>query len=152
MCGICGVWEYGASEGRVERSLIERMRDQMPHRGPDDTGELIFDAGRGGFGFRRLSIIDLSPAGHQPMHGCTEKVWLAFNGEVYNHATLRSQLEERGHRYRSRTDSETILHQYEERGLDFVHDLEGDYAIAIWDEEREQLTLVRDRIGVKPLC
>lgn len=151
MCGICGVWEYGAAEGRVEESLIERMRDEMPHRGPDDAGALLFDGGRGGFGFRRLSIIDLSPAGHQPMHGCTPRVWLAFNGEVYNHATLREKLQERGHVYRSRTDSETILHQYEERGLDFVHDLEGDYGIAIWDEEREQLVLVRDRIGVKPL-
>lgn len=151
MCGICGVWEYGAAEGRVESALVERMRDEMQHRGPDDAGALIFDGGRGGFGFRRLSIIDLSPAGHQPMHGCTERVWLAFNGEVYNHATLRAGLEARGHRYRSRSDSETILHQYEERGLDFVHDLEGDYGIAIWDEEREQLVLVRDRIGVKPL-
>ncbi len=151
MCGICGIWEYGATEGRVEEALVERMRDQMPHRGPDDAGVHIFDEGRGGFGFRRLSIIDLSPAGHQPMHGCTTQLWLAFNGEVYNHATLRASLEERGHRYRSRTDSETILHQYEERGLDFVHDLEGDYGIAIWDAEREQLVLVRDRIGVKPL-
>lgn len=151
MCGICGVWEYGRSEGRIDASLVERMRDQMPHRGPDDAGALLFDGERGGFGFRRLSIIDLSPAGHQPMHGCTTKVWLAFNGEVYNHAALREGLEARGHRYRSRSDSETILHQYEERGLDFVHDLEGDYSIAIWDEEREQLVLVRDRIGVKPL-
>ncbi len=151
MCGICGVWEYGAAEGRVERPLIERMRDEMAHRGPDDTGELIFDRGRGGFGFRRLSIIDLTPAGHQPMHGCNEKVWLVFNGEVYNHAVLREGLEARGHRYRSRSDSETILHLYEERGLDFVNDLEGDYGIAIWDETREQLVLVRDRIGVKPL-
>ena len=151
MCGICGVWEYGASEGRVAESLVERMRDEMQHRGPDDAGALLFDGARGGFGFRRLSIIDLSPAGHQPMHGCATQVWLAFNGEVYNHATLRSRLEERGHVYRSRTDSETILHLYEERGLDFVHDLEGDYAIAIWDEERAQLVLVRDRIGVKPL-
>jgi asparagine synthase (glutamine-hydrolysing) len=151
MCGICGIWEYGASAGRVAESLVERMRDEMQHRGPDDAGALLFDGARGGFGFRRLSIIDLSPAGHQPMHGCDTQVWLAFNGEVYNHATLRAGLEERGHVYRSRTDSETILHLYEERGLDFVHDLEGDYAIAIWDEAREQLTLVRDRIGVKPL-
>ena len=70
MCGICGVWEYGASEGSVETSLLVRMRDEMTHRGPDDAGDLIFDDHRGGFGFRRLSIIDLSAAGHQPMHGC----------------------------------------------------------------------------------
>jgi asparagine synthase (glutamine-hydrolysing) len=151
MCGICGVWEYGASEGRVERSLVERMRDEMPHRGPDDAGELLFDEGRGGLGFRRLSIIDLSEAGHQPMRGCTGDVWLVFNGEIYNHARLREGLEERGHTYASRTDSETILHLYEERGLDFVQDIEGDYAIALWDNARERLVLVRDRIGVKPL-
>ncbi|HKC64351.1 MAG TPA: asparagine synthase (glutamine-hydrolyzing) [Pyrinomonadaceae bacterium] len=151
MCGICGVWEYGATSGRTERALLERMRDQMQHRGPDDAGELIFDEARGGFGFRRLSIIDLSEAGRQPMHGCTDDVWLVFNGEIYNHADLREGLEERGHVYASRTDSETIIHLYEERGLDFVHEIEGDYAICIWDARREQLTLVRDRIGVKPL-
>ncbi|HYG80543.1 MAG TPA: asparagine synthase (glutamine-hydrolyzing), partial [Pyrinomonadaceae bacterium] len=151
MCGICGVWEYGAANGRVERALVERMRDEMPHRGPDDAGSLLFDEGRGGLGFRRLSIIDLSEAGHQPMHGCTESVWLVFNGEIYNHARLREGLEARGHVYASRTDSETILHLYEERGLDFVHDIEGDYAICLWDERAGRLTLVRDRIGVKPL-
>ena len=151
MCGICGVWEYGASQGSIEPSLLVRMRDEMTHRGPDDSGELIFDDRRGGFGFRRLSIIDLSPAGHQPMHGCDQQTWLVFNGEIYNHATLRAGLEERGHRYASRTDSETILHLYEERGLDFIHDIEGDYAIAIWDARAQQLVLVRDRIGVKPL-
>ena len=151
MCGICGVWEYGAAEGRVERALVERMRDVMTHRGPDDAGELIFDEGRGGFGFRRLSIIDLSEAGHQPMHGCTDRVWLVFNGEIYNHARLREGLEERGHIYSSRTDSETILHLYEERGLDFVYEIEGDYAIALWDADRERLVLARDRAGVKPL-
>ena len=151
MCGICGVWEYGASVGRVEVSLLARMRDEMVHRGPDDSGELIFDEGRGGFGFRRLSIIDLSAAGHQPMHGCDERNWLVFNGEIYNHAQLRSGLEERGHKYASRTDSETILHLFEERGLDFVDDIEGDYAIALWDSANERLVLVRDRIGVKPL-
>src|SRR5687768_8980645 len=155
MCGICGVWEYGASEGSIETSLLERMRDEMTHRGPDDAGELIFDERRGGFGFRRLSIIDLSPAGHQPMRGCDDgahaRTWLVFNGEIYNHEKLRAGLEQRGHRYTSRTDSETILHLYEERGLDFIHDIEGDYAIAIWDAHGEQLVLVRDRIGVKPL-
>jgi asparagine synthase (glutamine-hydrolysing) len=151
MCGICGVWEYGAGEGRIESSLLTRMRDEMTHRGPDDAGELIFDKRRGGFGFRRLSIIDLSAAGHQPMHGCDDRTWLVFNGEIYNHAVLRADLEKRGHKYSSRTDSETILHLYEERGLDFIHDLEGDYGIALWDANKEQLVLVRDRIGVKPL-
>jgi asparagine synthase (glutamine-hydrolysing) len=151
MCGICGVWEYGAALGNVQGDLIVRMRDEMQHRGPDDAGELIFDDARGGLGFRRLSIIDLSEAGHQPMHGCTDQLWLVFNGEIYNHATLREGLESRGHIYASRTDSETILHLYEERGLDFVHDIEGDYAIALWDAKLERLVLVRDRIGVKPL-
>src|SRR5690348_16064622 len=151
MCGICGVWEYGASEGSVDTSLIARMRDEMTHRGPDDAGDLLFDDRRGGFGFRRLSIIDLSAAGHQPMHGCDQNTWLVFNGEIYNHADLRTGLEARGHKYASRTDSETIIHLYEERGLDFIHDIEGDYAIALWDAAKQQLVLVRDRIGVKPL-
>ncbi|MBV8858266.1 MAG: asparagine synthase (glutamine-hydrolyzing) [Acidobacteria bacterium] len=152
MCGICGVWEYGSAEGRVEAPLVESMRDRMPHRGPDDAGVELFDEGRLGLGFRRLSIIDLSPAGHQPMRGCEgEGVWLVFNGEIYNHAKLREGLEQRGHVYRSRTDSETILHLYEERGLDFVKELEGDYAIAVWDEARDRLVLARDRVGVKPL-
>jgi asparagine synthase (glutamine-hydrolysing) len=151
MCGICGIWEYGASEGRVELSLVERMRDEMTHRGPDDAGAKVMDKARLGLGFRRLSIIDLSPAGNQPMHGCSDRVWLVFNGEIYNHARLREGLEQRGHVYTSHTDSETILHLYEERGLDFVNELEGDFAVALWDADREQLVLVRDRIGVKPL-
>jgi asparagine synthase (glutamine-hydrolysing) len=151
MCGICGVWEYGATEGRVDLALIGRMRDQMTHRGPDDAGEVAFDAGRGGLGFRRLSIIDLSAAGHQPMQGCTDRLWLVFNGEIYNHAPLREGLQERGHKYKSRTDSETILHLYEERGVDFVNHIEGDYAIALWDADKGELLLARDRIGVKPL-
>src|ERR1043166_2822928 len=151
MCGICGIWEYGAARGNIDRDLVVSMRDVMTHRGADDAGELIFDDGRGGFGFRRLSIIDLSAAGHQPMHGCTDRLWLVFNGEIYNHAKLREELIQRGHVYASRTDSETILHLYEERGLDFIHELEGDYAIAIWDADHERLVLARDRAGVKPL-
>jgi len=151
MCGICGVWEYQAAAGQVDSPLIARMRDQMVHRGPDDSGEHIFDERRGGFGFRRLSIIDLSAAGHQPMRGCDERLWLVFNGEIYNHARLRQGLKERGHRYGSLTDSETILHLYEEKGVDFVSEIEGDFAIALWDEKAEQLVLARDRVGVKPL-
>src|SRR5256885_16843652 len=151
MCGICGIWEYGATEGRVELPLVESMRDEMTHRGPDDKGAVIVDQGRGGLAFRRLSIIDLSPAGNQPMHGCTDRVWLVFNGEIYNHAQLRQGLEQRGHVYASQTDSETILHLYEERGLDFVNEIEGDFAIALLEADRERLVLARDRAGVKPL-
>jgi asparagine synthase (glutamine-hydrolysing) len=152
MCGIVGIWEYGSSASRVDMPLLERMRDTMPHRGPDDTGSYIFDDGRGGFGFRRLSIIDLSPAGHQPMSGCDGKnIWLVFNGEIYNHADLRPDLEKRGHQYHSKTDSETIIHLYEARGVDFVNEIEGDFGIAIWDEAAGRLSLYRDRMGVKPL-
>ncbi|HST53303.1 MAG TPA: asparagine synthase (glutamine-hydrolyzing) [Pyrinomonadaceae bacterium] len=152
MCGICGVWEYGAASGRVEVATVERMRDTMTHRGPDDAGAEILDGGRLGFGFRRLSIIDLSHAGHQPMRGCEGRgMWLVFNGELYNHADLRAELEARGHVYKSRTDSETIIHLYEERGLDFVKEIEGDFALALWDSDRERLVLARDPLGVKPL-
>jgi asparagine synthase (glutamine-hydrolysing) len=136
----------------VESTLIEQMRDTMPHRGPDDAGVEILDNGRLGLGFRRLSIVDLSPAGNQPMRGCAERnTWVAFNGEIYNHADLRKELERRGHNYASRTDTETILHLYEEAGISFVDQIEGDFAIALWDAAREELLLVRDRLGVKPL-
>lgn len=152
MCGIVGVWEYGAGADRVSMPLVEKMRDTMPHRGPDDAGACIFDNGRGAFGHRRLSIVDLSAAGHQPMRGCAKRdVWLTFNGEIYNHASLRAGLEERGHVFNSQTDSEAIIHLYEERGIDFVDEIEGDFAIALWDSHAERLVLCRDRLGVKPL-
>lgn len=152
MCGICGVWEYGATSGRVGHSLIERMRDTMPHRGPDSVGTRVLDHDRLGLGFRRLSIIDLSLAGNQPMTGCPGRdIWLVFNGEIYNHEELRSGLLKRGHQYKSRSDSETLLHLYEELGIEFINEIEGDFAIAIWDGERDRLLLARDRVGVKPL-
>jgi asparagine synthase (glutamine-hydrolysing) len=152
MCGICGVWEYGAGGGGVEASLVGRMRDEMSHRGPDDAGVALFDGGRLGFGHRRLSIVDLSRAGHQPMRGCAPlDVWTVFNGEIYNHAALREGLERRGHAYASRTDTETILHLYEECGLGFVRELEGDFGLALWDGARRRLVLARDPLGVKPL-
>ncbi|MGA9769962.1 MAG: asparagine synthase (glutamine-hydrolyzing) [Blastocatellia bacterium] len=151
MCGICGIFEYGAAEPAVTASLVARMRDTMTHRGPDDAGVYVTPDARVGLGNRRLAIVDLSPAGHNPMPNEDGRVWITFNGEIYNHERLRPGLIERGHRYRSHADTETIIHLYEERGLDFVQELEGDFAIAIWDERERRIVLARDRIGVKPL-
>lgn len=151
MCGICGIYEYGASKPAVSDSLIVRMRDTMVHRGPDDAGVYITEDRRVGLGNRRLSIVDLSSAGRNPMPNEDGRVWITFNGEIYNHESLRPGLEAKGHRYRSRTDTETIIHLYEERGLDFVEELEGDFAIGLWDDVARRLVLARDRIGVKPL-
>lgn len=151
MCGICGIYEYGASHPAVSDALVVRMRDTMTHRGPDDAGVYVSEDRRVGLGNRRLAIVDLSPAGRNPMPNENLRVWITFNGEIYNHESLRPGLEARGHRYRSRTDTETIIHLYEERGLDFVHELEGDFAIGIWDEDANRIVLARDRIGVKPL-
>ncbi|HWC77529.1 MAG TPA: asparagine synthase (glutamine-hydrolyzing), partial [Blastocatellia bacterium] len=139
------------SDPTVDESIVSRMRDTMSHRGPDDVGVYIDRDKRVGLGHRRLSIVDLSPAGHNPMANEDHRVWITFNGEIYNHASLRPGLIEKGHEYRSRSDTETIIHLYEERGLDFVHELEGDFAIALWDENQRRLVLARDRIGVKPL-
>jgi asparagine synthase (glutamine-hydrolysing) len=151
MCGICGIYEYGVSQPAVSDSLVVRMRDTMTHRGPDDAGVYVTEDRRVGLGNRRLSIVDLSPAGRNPMPNEDGRVWITFNGEIYNHESLRPGLEARGHRYRSRTDTETIIHLYEERGLDFVDELEGDFAIGLWDEVAQRIVLARDRIGVKPL-
>jgi len=151
MCGICGIYEYGVSQPAVSDSLVVRMRDTMTHRGPDDAGVYVTEDRRVGLGNRRLAIVDLTPAGRNPMPNEDGRVWITFNGEIYNHESLRPGLEAKGHRYRSRTDTETIIHLYEERGLDFVDDLEGDFAIGLWDEAARRLVLARDRIGVKPL-
>src|SRR5262249_38070077 len=151
MCGICGVYEYAAASPSVSDELIDRMRDSMTHRGPDDAGTYVSRDRRTGLGNRRLSIVDLSPAGHTPMPNEDQTVWITFNGEIYNHEKLRPRLIERGHRYRSQTDTETVIHLYEEYGSDFVRHLDGDFALALWDEKTRELILARDRIGVKPL-
>ena len=150
MCGICGIWNYKTKEP-VPPSLLRNMTDSMTHRGPDDSGLHFDDAAGVGLGFRRLSIIDLSPAGHQPMSNEDGTVWLVFNGEIYNFLDLRPQLEAKGHVFRSRTDSEVIIHQYEERGIEWLNDLNGMFGLAIWDATKRRLVLARDRIGKKPL-
>jgi asparagine synthase (glutamine-hydrolysing) len=150
MCGICGIWNYRDATP-VDRALMRRMTDGMAHRGPDDSGIYFDDTNGVGLGFRRLAIIDLSPAGHQPMANEDETVWIAFNGEIYNFQELRPDLQARGHRFRSRSDTEVILHHYEDRGPAAISDLHGMFGLAIWDSRRRQMLLARDRLGKKPL-
>ena len=150
MCGIAGALAF--TDGfATDAATVRRMADTVAHRGPDDAGAHCPGDDRVGLAHRRLSIIDLSPAGHQPMGNEDGSAWITYNGEVYNHAALRSELEARGHRYRSHTDTETIVHLYEEEGPSCVERLEGMFAFAIWDARRRRLFLARDRLGVKPL-
>jgi asparagine synthase (glutamine-hydrolysing) len=145
MCGICGITDF---TGPVDDGLVGRMSDLIRHRGPDDDG--MEGSGAATLGFRRLSIIDIAGS-HQPMANEDGTIWLVFNGEIYNYRSLRPELERRGHRFSTTGDGETILHLYEEHGLDFVHHLNGMFAIGLWDSRLERLVLVRDRLGVKPL-
>ncbi len=147
MCGITGVMDF-ADNARVEPGVLRRMCDVMTHRGPDDEG--IYNAGPVGLGIRRLSIIDLT-TGHQPLSNEDGSLWIVFNGEIYNHAELRAQLEARGHLYRTHSDTETIVHLYEEYGHDCVQHLTGMFAFAIWDASKQRLFVARDRLGIKPL-
>ncbi len=150
MCGICGVLAFNDNFAHDER-VVRAMRDTMIHRGPDDAGVWSSPKGRATLGHRRLSIVDVSHSGHQPMSNEDASVWVTFNGEIYNHAELRAELEANGHRYRSRCDTETIVHLYEDEGERCVERLDGMFAIAIWDERRRELFLARDRLGKKPL-
>jgi asparagine synthase (glutamine-hydrolysing) len=135
----------------LDEATVLRMTDALKHRGPDDVGAYVHRECRIALGHRRLSIIDLSRAGHQPMSNEDGTVWITYNGEVYNHAALRSELQARGHRFRSATDTEAIVHLYEEDGLGCVARLQGMFAFAIFDARRRELVLARDRLGVKPL-
>jgi asparagine synthase (glutamine-hydrolysing) len=150
MCGITGLVRFSDAVPLSE-GIVTRMSDAIRHRGPDDSGTLVLEGDGVGLGHRRLSIIDLSAAGHQPMPNEDSSIWIVFNGEIYNHEALRAELESKGHRYRSHTDSETIIHLYEEEGPGCVERLEGMFAFAIWDGRRKELFLARDRLGVKPL-
>ncbi len=142
MCGICGFnW--------ADERLIEGMKSRLVHRGPDDHGSHVADGIS--LGHRRLSIVDLSEAARQPLCNEDGTVWITFNGEIYNHLQLRSRLQAKGHVFRSRSDTEAIVHAYEEYGLDFARHLDGMFALAIWDAPRRRLVLARDRLGMKPL-
>jgi asparagine synthase (glutamine-hydrolysing) len=145
MCGICGVLRHG---GDADPSALEAMNSALVHRGPDDQGSLV--DGPAGLAARRLSIIDLE-GGHQPIANEDATVHVVQNGEIYNHAELRRELEGRGHAFRTRCDTEVLVHLYEEHGPDFVERLRGMFAIALWDSRRRRLLLARDRFGIKPL-
>ncbi|QBD78394.1 asparagine synthase (glutamine-hydrolyzing) [Ktedonosporobacter rubrisoli] len=147
MCGICGI--YNAQSGEpASPQLIEQMTGLIAHRGPDDQG--VYTDGPLGLGFARLSIIDLS-GGHQPMCNETGDIWIVFNGEIWNYKALRKELIEKGHQFRTHCDTETIIHAYEEYGLDCVARLHGMFGFAIWDAPRKRLLLARDKAGKKPL-
>ncbi|MCK4857608.1 MAG: asparagine synthase (glutamine-hydrolyzing) [candidate division Zixibacteria bacterium] len=147
MCGICGI-VYKENNRPVEQSLLERMTDSIRHRGPDDSG--YYRHGNVGLGHRRLSIVDVV-GGRQPLANENDSLWIAYNGEIYNHLMLRRDLEKRGHRYKTHCDTETVLHAFEEYGTESFCRLRGMFAFAIFDENRQKLSLVRDRIGIKPL-
>jgi asparagine synthase (glutamine-hydrolysing) len=149
MCGIAGA--IALSHGtRIELDPLRAMAAQLAHRGPDDEGYYVDPRGRCGFGFRRLSIIDVE-GGHQPLSNEDGTVWVVFNGEIYNFRDLREELEQQGHTFRTRSDSEVIAHLYEQHGEACLERLSGMFAIAVWDERAGTLLLARDRFGKKPL-
>src|SRR5882672_3025544 len=147
MCGIAGIVAVDQLDQDAP-SRAMRMRDIITHRGPDEAG-LYHDA-KAALAHRRLSIVDLS-TGQQPLSNEDGSVWVVFNGEIYNHAEVRRELEAHGHTYRTRSDTETIVHAYEQWGEACVHRFRGMFAFAIWDAPKRRLLLVRDRLGIKPL-
>jgi len=142
LCGICG------TAGFEDEQLLKRMCSVMQHRGPDDSGTFI-DSGIG-LGHQRLSIIDLA-GGHQPIHNEDESIWVVYNGEIYNYTERRRQLELKGHRFYTSSDTEVLVHLYEEIGLGLVNQLHGMFAFALWDSNTKRLLLARDRLGIKPI-
>src|SRR4030042_4344457 len=167
MCGIAGLIHF--DESWIAAPLLAKMGDVMSYRGPDDEGMVLIRRGEAieanelsqlpsdqdgfqiGLAHRRLSIIDLSEAGHQPMANEDGSVWIVFNGEIYNFQAIRVQLEEKGHVFKSRSDTEVIIHAYEEWGVDCLKRFLGMFAFAIWDNNRKRLFMARDRLGKKPL-
>ena len=153
MCGIVGVLRLTGAGFEIGRIYLERMRDTMAHRGPDGAGIWVSPDRRIGLGHRRLAIIDLSPQASQPMHDVSGKLTIVFNGEIYNHAQLRTELEALGHYHwqTDHSDTEVILEAFRHWGIECIHRFRGMFAFALWDQRSRELWLVRDRIGIKPL-
>ena len=154
MCGITGFLAHHNDDANASRS-VEKMTNTLQHRGPDDSGTWMDRKCGVGLGHRRLAILDLSPAGHQPMHSSSGRYVMVFNGEVYNHLVLRKQLKDGGAQQREwqgHSDTETLLASFEAKGIkESLQDVVGMFALAVWDRQERQLTLVRDRMGEKPL-
>lgn len=151
MCGINGIFSYHYAANPIDRAELMRTRDYMALRGPDGKGEWVSSDQRIGLGHRRLSVVDLSEAGAQPMSNVEGTLGVVFNGEIYNHKDLRQDLETKGYVFRSQSDTEVLLHLYAEKGEAMVHELRGMFAFAIWDARRQELFLARDPYGIKPL-
>lgn len=153
MCGIVGALSFKDSTFKVTEQYIVRMRDEMIHRGPDGGGVWVSNDGHVGFGHRRLSIIDLSDFAAQPMCNEDGTLWITFNGEIYNHAEIRLELNRLGgHKWKTdHSDTEMVIHAFEKWGIDCIHKFRGMFAIALWDTKKRELWLVRDRVGIKPL-
>lgn len=146
MCGVCGIVNFDLGKPIVQVE-IHKMTELITHRGPDDSGYYIKE--NVGFGFRRLSIIDIH-SGHQPLSNEDNSIWIVFNGEIYNHINLREQLIIKGHHFKTKSDTETIVHLYEEYGSECVKHLRGMFAFALWDDKNKKLFCARDRFGIKP--
>ena len=151
MCGIAGLFAYDGSAAPVDRDALRRMNDAMIARGPDGEGIWVADNSRTGFAHRRLSIIDLSDSGAQPMEMDGGRLVITYNGEIYNFRELRTELEQQGRRFQSGSDTEVLLHLYDRDGADMVEKLRGMFAFAIYDRARSKLFFARDRFGEKPL-
>jgi asparagine synthase (glutamine-hydrolysing) len=150
---MCGIYGYLSPTSTIDPAILRRMGNTLTHRGPDDEGEVILDSSEVsvGFGHKRLSVIDLSPAGKQPMTNEDETVWITFNGEIYNFQEIRKKLKAKGHTFRSQSDTEVVVHLYEELGTGCLEELNGMFAFALWDARGQTLFLARDRVGKKPL-
>src|SRR5215831_4039299 len=149
MCGIVGMWNLDG--GPIDQLVLERFTDALAHRGPDGRGTYVDPQGSLGLGHRRLAILDLSPAGHQPMSYANGRYWITYNGEIYNFLELRKELQGLGYRFVSDSDTEVILAAYVQWGADCQLKFNGMWGFAIWDKQERELFLSRDRFGVKPL-
>jgi len=151
LCRIVGIWDRRPSRDYDIQAAIVSMRDALAYGGPDDAGVYVDEADGFAMGHRRLSILDLSPSGHQPMSTDDQRYWITYNGEVYNFLEVRAELERKGYRFKSRSDTEVILRSYLEWGINSLQKFRGMFAIGIWDRVEKKLVLIRDRLGVKPL-